>query len=408
MKHLKDFIYEAIPKDLQDAFWAEITNPNASIDKAREAYSLLKHAHKLGEPTGNIIHHKAEYEINPKTGKPYKRGQEHKIKDPYDELERESDPNKIGDKLSKINISTNAESQIINILRKNNMLDRYIYYINNSTKHFTARDLIKGSGSNIFNLLKPYGINLKTLKELAALTDIKDTISQGQFEILLKMFLTDLSINNRHYKETEHGDIHAGGRNFEIFGPKFGSAFELKGKDARIGSKGHNPGLMNDYLDKELKSKGIRIKLPENPFNRVNNIKNTISEMYKFINNDKELFDIVYQSMLAQFNFKYGDPLSDLEKDDLTKAIFNNGEVKDIDGVNGITRLLMAVQLYHYCKEEGFNYFVLINVDNGDYICEDTKNFTIPEIFKHKHIGVVNGSGGSTGARDNFCQVNLK
>ena len=400
MKHLTDFIHETVDLKLVAAIKDLLDDPNTTNDAARRAYAELKHYGKLGELTGKIIHHNAVREINPKTGQPYKRN--HIITKSYDEKEREDDPNNLGKVFSNIGISPGKEIELIYRLKKSNMLDKYIYYINRSANQLYARDLIANSGTNLYKLYKSFGIDSKTLEQLSNTEDLYSTISQGKFEIYLRMFLKDLNKNNKEYANHHHGDIHAGG-----------FAFELKGETARIGSKAHSASLIEAYIDKELKFKGISINLSKNPLGNKNNIDKLSSDLYNILNSDRKVFDILYQGMLAQFGNlvnKYGgDSLTEQEKNDLTGKIFDKGSVKYTeDGENMVKRLLMAVQLYYYQKEEQFDYLVLFDPQTGDYICDNAQKFTISNLLINRNIKVENNSGGMSKSREDYCKISLK
>ena len=419
MKHLKDTINEALDNNLKKELQDIINDPNISNDIGRYMLNIGKYYDKMGWGSGKFekiggTPKLIEYKDKKRQGQTYQKGWE---KEPILKEILINDEYGVGKALRNIDITPGKIEQIVNILIKHGEIKNYINYLNynKDTNKFDNIDKIKTvdiiHGTNMYTLLSRSNISKKTLQELANLDDSKGNINQGKFEILVKMFLGDLSDDNKKYTEDgPHGDVYGGGMRFH----KEGYAIEFKGEDARPFSQ-NSPEFYraNDYMKKIAQSKNIELEY--NALCGDERIRNTVKTLYNKLKSDRKVFDVIYNALLAQFNMT--DELSDSEKNKLTKIIFNKGELNDVGGIdnkpgNGVNRLMMAVQLYNYWTRDHFNYFLLVDPSNGDYSCMDASKFSIYNIFNLPHIGVKNGSGGRVGGkstkRDSFVNINYR
>lgn len=384
MKKLNIFINETINQSLRDKLLDLLDDPNLTDKVAQNMLNIGRFSGRMGMGTGKMA--AGVRKLN-KDGSFSKRGWQEAPREIID-----NDEYGVGEKLRSINVNDNKMKEIVNIFINNNMMDRYIKYL--EKPWFTTNDLI--AGKNIYSVLRPTKISPKVLKELGMLEDNKNNVSQGKFEILFKLFLNDLSPNNQDYDKSRHGDIQSGGY-----------AIEVKGKNARAGSQKAHP---SDLIYNELNrlTKRLNLKFDKNALNSIDRINSTVTQLYTVLQDDRKVFDIIYQSMLAQFNS--ADTLSEHDKNQLTREIFNKGTVQTINDTNGVTRLLLSIQLLNYYMDEGYDYLLIIDPNNGDYDCIPTSQFSIMNIFYHPHIGTENGSGAKCNgtSRENFCYIEYK
>lgn len=403
MKHLNDMFNEGLSPSLKQKLLDLINDPNLTDKAGISALNRLKYTGRLGLSTG-------EFETIPgelkDTGKTYidnsanrksgRVGQPiYKLSKPTKKEIVDDDSFDIYNHLKNINVEQNKIKQIMDILLNEDEMDHYVEYINKNNSDslwYKSNDLI--NKSNIFDSLANTNIKRVTLKELAELKANKKDVSQGQFEIILKMFLGDLSKNNDPYNSNNHGDVYAGGY-----------AFEIKGDKSRVGSATRDPNLIRNKLNNLFKSYNPKITFNYDPFSKEENIAKSIPIIIQNTPNKEIAFDVIYESLCAQF-LKDSPKLSKSDKLRLINDIFT--EVKGT--YPKLKRFMMAIQLYFYQLDEGFNYFMLIDNNSGDYICIPSSDISIVNIFYNQpHIKVHGGKGGnSLDKRDQFCQISYQ
>lgn len=383
MKELKLCLTESIDQDLIKQLKQLLEDPNLTNDIARQMLNVGRFSKHLGMKTGV-----EEYETSRtfKSGK--RKGQTIVIKhvrDLYDD-----DQYGFRKWMNKVNINPAKIDEISHILIKTDSIEKFIKYIEHPT--YSSRDLI--NGSNILNdISAKSGIDKNVLFQLGQLQDTVNSVNQGRYEILIKMFLNDLQTTNEH-----HGDMKANNKWFEV-----------KCEKARVGGQRVHPST---NIDNEAKNQAkiLDIKLPatKNIFNGVGHIESLVDELYK-TQTDEQIIEFIKNCLKAQF------PGGDFETlDEITPIIKDGNVVICPDKCNAVTRLLMAMQIHNYYKEDGFDYFVVIDKNTGDYICLSGDNLNIDKLFDNKKIKVVNGSGGKHSnpnkdedcpSRENYCQI---
>ena len=388
MKHSKDMINEGLSKDTIDELMKIINDPNTSEKIGRAMLNRGRYSGKMGFPTGEKS---PGVRTLTKNGTPSKRGWIEKPTDLF-----EDDPYGVYNKLSNISIESNKIKQVVDILINNDQMENYINYLNDKELWIYGSDIIKGN--NVFNILKKTGIDFNTLKELSDLTDSKKNVSQGKFEILIKMFLKDLNPGNLQGESVGRGDFYANNK-----------AFEIKGDLARTGSATHNARPIMNCLNNLIKQYNPNIKFNKDPFSSVANINESIPIILQNPPDKETAFDIIFESMCAQFSEFSAPKITKSEKLKLLDDIFIKTKNKGAEGYSNIKKLMTAIQLYFYQIEEGFDYFMLISNNTGDYMIVPKEKFSIMNLYNLPHMKISGGKGGnSNDKRDEYCQISYQ
>lgn len=258
----------------------------------------------------------------------------------------------VNEKLNSLDIPEATQKLITSRLISSDMMDRYIKYISGKGPQVSASDIV--SGSNIFNILKKTNININTLKEISKMTTQNKNVSQGKYEILLKMFLSDYDVDKHTITSDGHkGDIVAG----DI-------AFELKTNGGRIaGQSQMDIRKMQDVLKR--KAPGI----PKNPLNTDTDIRNTITELFS-IYSDSDVCDIIAKAIGVLY------PTSDITPKAYSSFLLNH--VKEFkNDPKSLRRCIGVRQIIEYQYSENWNYMMVIDTESGNYILIDEKDANI-------------------------------
>lgn len=248
----------------------------------------------------------------------------------------------------------------------------------------TIDDVTKNN--NIYTLLEKEGMSRKVLQELSQATISSKSINVGIFEVLLNMVIK--------------GDQGYGGVDIVREDGKI----EVKGPHGRLHGQKHHEVTS---IDKYILSKYSDIKL--NKFGAFSGIKATKSlwnDIMKKTNNIDDTYKFILDAMCKQFetescSFQLVPKIKDI--------IINNGKPDFIQ----LHRLFGCIQLYMYCMEEGFDYFIVFKGDTkdatkeGEYeVFEKSDLLDINTMFFNKNLIIDPQKWIRIGSsRDPYCGV---
>lgn len=205
----------------------------------------------------------------------------------------------------------------------------------------TIDDVTKNN--NIYTLLEKGGMSRKVLQELSQATISSKSINVGIFEVLLNMVIKGDQGNGGVDIVRESGKI------------------EVKGPHGRLhGQKYHEV----TSIDKYILSKYPNIKL--NKFGAFSGMKATKllwNDVMKETNNIDDTYKFILDAMCKQFEM---ESCSFQLVPEIKNIIINNGDPDFLQ----LQRLFGCIQLYMYCVEEGFDYFIVFKGDTKDAIRE--------------------------------------
>lgn len=345
MKRLYDYIKEAISDDIKQQLLAIITNPNFTDRQAKRMIRSVE------------------------------------------------DPKILVDLLYGYFEQRGCEDDSKNIARiidANDNLEEFLNIVGDLSILPTTDQFLKSD--NVYKLFASLNLNRDTIAELAKENPSKNSITRGAFEILFELLLQDVNKGNANYPG-KSGDVNAGGL-----------ALEFKGPGARVKSQVEHSASAIDSKFNEL------YKVVNNDINNVKAVFSSQTSMRQYFEDlkitDDEIFDIIAQSLLAQYNLS--DTVKDLKP--LQKDIVKNGVVD----YKNVTKLMGSIQLKGYVEDEHWDYMVVFKgkkgeqaIKTGDYAiisAEDAKD--IKKIFNDKHITFSGGGHAYRSVRDHYCQIN--
>lgn len=237
--------------------------------------------------------------------------------------------------------------------------------------------------------------NIDGLLKRVAEYNPTQTVTRGYFEILLQLFLSDITPGNSGV-----GDVNCNGE----------FALEIKSPNARI------KGLYDCDIQKANKEIVRLLGAGQEQPKRIFEIQKTIKSFFKrFVDeldtkeSKQDFQDKVLTALCAQF---------DLDVKTIEELIDN---AKDIDIFKGdlydnIVKLMGCIQLYFYAKHYKFSHLVVFKgrskrdcINNGDYICiPNSVCLSISEIYKNTDLEFKVGgrSEGKDATRgENFCHI---
>lgn len=261
--------------------------------------------------------------------------------------------------------------------------------LNDPSRQITGDDVL--NGKNIYQLLSGTGLNENMLKEIANLKmENRGGVNRGKYELLLILFIKNIIIANA-------GDV------------TFGSGsnvchLEVKCDMARICNQ-KTPNF-------ERAENFLRTLIGDIPYFKKKNLLSTQGNIMKTCGQiqesrpDLDIFDVLVRTLNAQYSD--GDEsaeeiLGDMYKD-IRSSVYKND--KDID-TKRFARLMMAIQLRGYLRNDVFDKLILIDGKSGNYKIIGTDEIESLDTFYNRHIKVTKIGGVVTGSyRDNFCQIN--
>lgn len=248
--------------------------------------------------------------------------------------------------------------QILSAFDKFNQINKLIDIINNSTDK-SSKDLLKYN--NIYKVFDNI-IDNNTLLYLSNIITPKGTVARGRFEVVLNLFLNDITIGN-----VGKGDVNTTELGF----------IELKAPKARIkGSLKPSPGNCTIVFKELISNKNIDIThfniVVEGIFKNSTYTKNICLKLLNEYNLSKdEIIEILAKSMLAKYIFQntthVEDELISILKEN-EDEIFGKRKNAKI-----IFDLFLVLDMYFYQMSEGWNYIMIFkgkdkdNI-NGEYV----------------------------------------
>lgn len=309
------------------------------------------------------------------------------------------DINGIISHLNDVGLGKNTD-EIIDFLRhdRHDFLRDYSSIV--STGDFvTTKELL--SNDNIYDLLsKKYpSIPRELIHKLVVLNyPDNEGIARGKFEILLDMFLDDITPGN-----TGRADVNT---------RKYG--FELKASGARMGSKSHSPVNIDMYIKDVLAKNEIKYSA-KNCLGNEAAVTDTYSQLSSCMD-PKLAFIEMMRAVFNQYtittvvngsNLKVnGYPDISCDIDDLYNKVFKNGKFV----ARSFKRVQGCIALSVYSHMEGWDYMMVFKgsdsknvAERGDYFfisSDEAKD--INDLYDDNRFNLSKG-----GKEDNFDKYSL-
>lgn len=267
--------------------------------------------------------------------------------------------------------------------------------------NISSSDLVKHN--NIYKLLTPY-VKQKTLDKLTNYRPAKNNIARGPYEIILDIFLNDITDKN-----TGVADVNTTGI----------GGIELKGPRARIkGSLKPAPYNCTITFNNIMSQRGIDLKV-DSLFQNSGFIKSIISKLKgEFGLEESDICSILAKCMLSKYANKSANT-KDIEDEmvailmDNSKELFNNKKTAP-----AVFYAFLVADMYFYQASENWDYIMIfkgrkLQQSNGNYIMigkDDVKKGlkSIYNIFQKNGVYTLSSSVHDNDSFSQACTIFVK
>lgn len=231
-----------------------------------------------------------------------------------------------------INVNTisslKVPNKISSILSKNNDMDNFLNYINNPISFSSL-----GQSGNLIDKLSTSGVSSDSIQSIINISGFEGGKGVGKGEVALAAFIKDLEMSKGKGDLTWNGEY-----------------LEVKGSNARLGSRGNSSSILeNSDLGKLAISeignfkKSIRIEVLIN----------------LLIENDTPV-DTIYNASVNFLKQLFSNATNITE-------VFDKNELNDI---SKIKKALTKIYINNYANKEGIKHFIFLNTDDnvGSYL----------------------------------------
>lgn len=309
------------------------------------------------------------------------------------------DINSIVDHLNHVGLGKNAD-EIIDFLRHDNhdFLKEYSDIVAQGD-YIPVKELL--SNDNIYDLLtKKYPTIPRDLVRKLVTLNYPDNegIARGKFEILLDMFLDDITEGNEGKADVNTNQY----------------KFELKASGARMGSKSHSPVNIDLYIKTILSGHDIKYNA-KNCLSNEDSVNKTYEQLSSCMD-PKSAFIEMMRAVFNQYTINttvngsklqvtgYSDILCDI--DDLYNKVFKNGKFN----ARFFKRVQGCIAIAVYSQMERWDYMMIFKgkgsknvADRGDYFFIDDKEAkSINDLYDDNRFILSKG-----GKDDNFDKYSL-
>lgn len=309
------------------------------------------------------------------------------------------DINSIINHLNYVGLGKNSD-EIIDFLRHDNhdFLKEYSDIVTQED-YITDKELL--SNDNIYDLLtKKYPtIPRDLIRKLVTLNyPDNEGIARGKFEILLDMFLDDITAGN-----SGKADVNT---------TQYG--FELKASGARMGSKSHSPVNIDLYIKTVLSEHNIKYTA-KNCLSNEDSVNKTYEQLSSCMD-PKSAFIEMMRAVFNQYTITttidgsklqatgYSNILCDI--DDLYNKVFKGGKFN----ARFFKRVQGCIAIAVYSQMEGWDYMMIFKgkgsknvAERGDYFFIDNKEAeNINDLYDDNRFTLSKG-----GKDDNFDKYSL-
>lgn len=314
------------------------------------------------------------------------------------------DKKAIEDHIIDVGLEKNSKA-IIRLLRDHDFLVQYSDIV--TTNDFISDDEIL-KGNNIYDILqKKYpSISYEMMNEIALLNYADSNgIARGKFEILLDLFLGDITKLN-----AGSGDVNT---------KKY--AYELKASGARMGSVSYSPVNIDNYINSVLMTKSGKVHKLKNTMSIEDATTNTYEALSGVGLTDKECCDTMIRALFAQFgldvigtNGKHFTNIKgkkiDVDFDYIYDNVFKGGKFN----VKSMKRFHGCINIAVYHNLEKWDYMMIFkgtnstNVANrGDYIFIDSEEAdSLISLYEDRRFDL--SRGGKDDNYDKYCILTSK
>ncbi len=211
--------------------------------------------------------------------------------------------------------------KLFEILTNNDDLDKFNSY-RKSPNSFSSL----GQTGNLVSALADSGVSQDSITQIINLAGTKSGIGIGKAEVALALFLSDVVMSK------SKGDLLWDGNYLEV-----------KGSNARLGTRGTNPSLLSSSKLGQLAAE------QENDDNRIDTLIYSLAEEL----DNKQVYEASADYLKSVF------PTADITK------YFS---VDDLKSPKTIRKALDKIYIDNYTKKEDVKHFIFIDTKGGNYV----------------------------------------
>lgn len=273
--------------------------------------------------------------------------------------------------------------QIMSSFTANNDVDSLVNLLNpNNQMRVDVNKVV--SGSNIYQVLKPSGVSINTMKDLMTVCPNINNTMTGRYEILCMLLIDDI------HQQKGAADVQAADKNMEF-----------KTKLARpMGQKFQVSSSVFYYSLSQIFKKH-HIEMTETPFSGPTNAKEFLTYCYQKF--DTKSIPVIFNAIGDSLDKMY----STKESIKFFKSLISHATGDPTKDNHILMRGIGSYMLYQYCIREEFTHIVIFEEsDNGDYKCVKRTDIKSPmDIYNWDWLKFSGGPyNPAKSPRDNYIQ----